>query len=219
MTIEGLERRVQLGPDEWTIQCGQPDCGTTLADVAWIDINFNMAVNGAEAEGGSAATFANLPAPHLRRYRLAVMFPLDWVWSKTPNIWQVDLARTNWRYSPAGGSNRTVRGGWSVAELGRMGSPPLAIVCFACGTLQTVPAERRKGTPPIPKAPAPGQHGPPSVKDEAAVLSVEDHTAGRRSLPSANPEIPVPASIASQGAPLVGQGHPPPYVASAWAGY
>ena len=159
MIIESLEFSARLSPDEWTIECGQPQCGTVLADVAWIDINFNMAMNSGEA-GRSMTPFAALPPPHLRRYRLGVMFPFDWSWSAATKTWQVEGARASRRSFPVSESTRTVRGNWSVADLGQLGSPPFRILCFGCGSLQTVPAQRRKGTPPVPKTLV-GDHGGP----------------------------------------------------------
>lgn len=143
----------RLSSSEWTIECGQPQCGTILADAAWIDINFNMALNGADA-GGAAADLSNLPSPHLRRYRLGVMFPFDWIWSESTQTWQVEGARAEHRTSSVIESTRVVRGNWSISTLGQLGAPPFRILCFGCHTLQTVSPLRRKGTPPIPKAEA-----------------------------------------------------------------
>lgn len=150
---DNLETLARLGSGEWTIECGQPECGTILADAAWIDINFNMALNSADA-GGATADLSGLPPPHLRRYRLGVMFPFDWIWSDAAQTWQVEGARAEHRAAIVSESTRTVRGTWSVASLGQLGVPPFKLLCFGCHTLQTVSPLRRKGTPPVPKAEA-----------------------------------------------------------------
>lgn len=154
MATEDLENFVQLSPSGWTIECGQPRCGIPLADVAWIDINFNMALNSAESDG-SLVDIYSLPPAHLRRYRLGVMFPFDWVWSETAHTWQVVGGRSAHQSGDVTESTRIVRGSWSTASLSQFGLPPFKIVCFGCGFLQTVRPERRKGTPAIPKVVAP----------------------------------------------------------------
>jgi len=63
---EGTMVNALVSADEWMIECGRPPCDTLFAGGAWIDINFNMATNGAEGQVG-ALSFAELPPPHLRR--------------------------------------------------------------------------------------------------------------------------------------------------------
>jgi hypothetical protein len=149
---EGTMVNALVSSDEWMIECGRLSCDTLLAGVAWIDINFNMATNGAEGQGG-ALPFAELPPPHLRRYRLAVMFPFEWKWSAESNLWELDGSHVPDSASSVAKSARVVRGGWSTAELGQMGSPPFVIRCPGCATVQTVGAHRRKGTPSPGKPP------------------------------------------------------------------
>lgn len=137
----------RVTPDGWAIACGADGCETVLADVAWIDINYNMATNVVESQA-SAPDLLDLPAPHLRRYRLGVMFPFDWTWSSDLKMWQLEGARPADRRTIAR-SLRIVRGNWNTAELGQLGAPPFTIRCWACGTLQEVAPYRRKGTPPL----------------------------------------------------------------------
>lgn len=151
-----------VGADEWTIECGRLACGATLADVAWIDIHFNMATNGAEAQS-RAISLGDLPAPHFRRYRLGVMFPFGWKWSKESNIWEREGSATPDQGSTVPKPSRVVRGGWNTAELGQQGVPPFAIRCPSCGTEQMVGAHRRKGTP-SPGKPPPSER---TVKPQA----------------------------------------------------
>jgi hypothetical protein len=139
-----------VSADEWMLECGRVACRATLADVAWVDINFNMAANGAEALNG-ALSLSDLPAPQFRRYRLAVMFPFDWRWSENGNLWLSENAAAASR-PKAGYSERVVRGGWNAAVLGQMGTPPFFTRCPACDTIQTVGSHRRKGTPAPGKA-------------------------------------------------------------------
>lgn len=137
----------RLTPDGWALACGAPGCDTVLADVAWIDINYNMATNVAESQASPPDLF-DLPAPHLRRYRLGVMFPFDWTWSSDLKLWQLEGSRPADR-RPVARSLRIIRGNWNTAELGQLGAPPFTIRCWACGTLQEVAPYRRKGTPPL----------------------------------------------------------------------
>ena len=151
----------RLSPDEWTLQCGGEGCETILADVAWIDINYNMATNVAESQG-SAPDLADLPAPHLRRYRMGVMFPFDWNWAKESRTWELEGARPIDRARQIPKSSRVVRGNWSTGELGQLGAPPFFVRCWNCGEIQPVPPVRRKGTPPVgaPFAAGPGSPAP-----------------------------------------------------------
>ncbi len=144
----------RLTPDGWSLACGAPGCETVLADVAWIDINYNMATNVAESQA-SAPNLVDLPAPHLRRYRLGVMFPFDWTWSAELKRWELEGARPA-DHRPVARALRIVRGNWNTAELGQLGAPPFAIRCWACGTLQDVEPYRRKGTPPLSATASPG---------------------------------------------------------------
>jgi hypothetical protein len=82
----------RLTPDGWALACGAPGCEIVLADVAWIDINYNMATNIAESQASPPDLF-DLPAPHLRRYRLGVMFPFDWTWSSDLKLWSLEGTR------------------------------------------------------------------------------------------------------------------------------
>jgi hypothetical protein len=137
----------RLTPDGWALACGAPGCEIVLADVAWIDINYNMATNIAESQASPPDLF-DLPAPHLRRYRLGVMFPFDWTWSSDLKLWSLEGTRPAGR-RPVARSLRIVRGNWNTAELGQLGAPPFTIRCWGCGTLQDVAPYRRKGTPPL----------------------------------------------------------------------
>lgn len=150
-------------------------CDTLLAGVAWIDINFNMAANGAEGSGG-ALSFAELPPRHLRRYRLAAEFPFEWKWSAESNLWELEGSHGPDLSSFVAKSARVVRGGWSTAELGQMGAPPFVIRCPGCDTVQTVRAHRRKGTP------SPGK---PPVAESAANPRNRSVAGSGRSLPIA----------------------------------
>lgn len=149
----------RLTPDEWSLQCGAEGCETILADVAWIDINYNMATNVAESQG-SAPDLADLPAPHLRRYRMGVMFPFDWKWAKESRTWELEGARPADTGRHISKSSRVVRGNWSTAELGQLGAPPFFVRCWNCGALQAVPPMRRKGTPPLGATLAAGAGSP-----------------------------------------------------------
>lgn len=143
----------RLTPDEWALQCGADGCETILADVAWIDINFNMATNVAESQG-SAPDLADLPAPHLRRYRMGVMFPFDWKWTKESRTWALEGARPIDSGRQISKSSRVIRGNWSTGELGQLGAPPFVLRCWNCGESLSVPPVRRKGTPPAGAPPA-----------------------------------------------------------------
>lgn len=142
----------RLTPDQWGLQCGAEGCETILADIAWIDINYNMATNVAESQG-SAPDLADLPAPHLRRYRMGVMFPFDWKWTKESRTWELEGARPIDSGRPISKSSRVVRGNWTTGELGQLGAPPFLVRCWNCGALQSVPPVRRKGTPPLGQPP------------------------------------------------------------------
>lgn len=164
---EETSRQAELTPvlarltaDEWTLQCGAEGCETALADVAWIDINYNMATNVAESQG-SAPDLADLPAPHLRRYRMGVMFPFDWKWTKESRTWELEGARPVDTGRQVPKSTRVVRGNWSTGELGQLGAPPFLVRCWNCGQLQSVGPLRRKGTPPAGRPPAAGPGSPP----------------------------------------------------------
>jgi hypothetical protein len=137
----------RLTPDGWALTCGAPGCDTILAGVAWIDINYNMATNVAESQA-SAPNLLELPAPHLRRYRLGVMFPFDWKWFEETRTWQLEGTRPT-EHRPVARVMRIIRGNWNTAELGQLGAPPFFVRCWACGTLQQVAPYRRKGTPPL----------------------------------------------------------------------
>jgi hypothetical protein len=141
----------RLTPDEWSLQCATEDCETIIADVAWIDINYNMATNVAESQG-SAPDLADLPAPHLRRYRMGVMFPFDWKWSKESKIWELEGSRPT-DFGRLSRASRVVRGNWSTGELGQLGAPPFFVRCWNCGALQSILPLRRKGTPPLGQPP------------------------------------------------------------------
>ncbi len=147
----------RLATDEWALQCGAEGCETILADVAWIDINYNMATNVAESQG-SAPDLADLPAPHLRRYRMGAMFPFDWKWTKESRTWELEGARPIDSGRQISKSSRVVRGNWSTGELGQLGAPPFFVRCWNCGELQSVAPARRKGTPPV-GAPLPAGSG------------------------------------------------------------
>lgn len=141
----------RLTSDEWALQCATEGCETIIADVAWIDINYNMATNVAESQG-SAPNLADLPAPHLRRYRMGVMFPFDWKWSKDSKLWELEGSRpTDFGRLPR--SSRVVRGNWSTGELGQLGAPPFFVRCWGCGAMHSVLPLRRKGTPPLGQPP------------------------------------------------------------------
>lgn len=171
---------ILLGPDEWSVLCGTPGCETTLADVAWIDINYNMATNVAESQG-SAPSLMDLPPPHLRRYRLGVMFPFEWKFTKETNTWELEGTRPAERGAPVGKSLRVVRGNWNTAELGQLGSPPLLLRCWECGTIQGVAPLRRKGSPSPGKSPEAGaKPGSPVQESGPGARSSFGGVLGRR---------------------------------------
>lgn len=142
--------RSRLNTSAWVIECGLPGCGHALADIAWVDINFNIATN-APVNVSQNESFGELPAPHLRRYRMAVMFSEEWTWRRGSRQWTCEGGKSlrRRRVPPA---SRVVRGSWSVAELGQQGVPPFDLVCPRCGSVQFVEAERRTGVPGPPKA-------------------------------------------------------------------
>lgn len=156
----------RLTPDEWALQCGADGCETVLAEVAWIDINYNMATNVAESQG-SAPDLGDLPAPHLRRYRMGVMFPFDWKWTKESRTWELEGARPVESGRQVSNASRVVRGNWSTGELGQLGAPPFFVRCWDCGELQSVPPLRRKGTPPL-GAPLAAESGSPAPATDPA---------------------------------------------------
>lgn len=135
-----------IGDGEWTVECGNAECGAVLADLAWVDIDYNMALNAAEASG-VPIDLSRLPAPHLRRYRMCVMFPFEWQFDDGAKVWRTEGIQIHRRGDQVGASKRIVRGAWSVGELSQMGVPPLTLACPACGEAQTVPPLRRKNTP------------------------------------------------------------------------
>lgn len=136
----------RIGDGEWTVECGNAECGVVLADVAWVDIDHNMASNAAEASG-VPLDLGRLPAPHLRRYRMCVMFPFEWQFDEGGKVWRAEGSQVHRRGDQVGATKRIVRGAWSVGELTQMGVPPLVLVCPACGEAQTVAPLRRKNTP------------------------------------------------------------------------
>jgi hypothetical protein len=138
-----------VSADEWSLECGRLECGARLADVAWIDINFNMAANNSVIGHGSLA-FDELPSPQFRRYRLGVMFGP--AWQVEEDLWSCRDALTESERPPVPWSARVVRGSWNGAELGQQGLPPFTIECPECRTVQSVSAHRRKGTPRPGKA-------------------------------------------------------------------
>jgi hypothetical protein len=149
-----------VSADEWAIECGIVSCSSTIADVAWIDINFNMAMNSSEIWTDDLSV-ADLPAPQFRRYRLGVMFPSAWSFREESNHWFAEHRAAADALVPW--SSRVVRGGWNPAELGQLGAPPFTVECPECKTLQAVGSHRRKGTPrpgaAIVSSPPPGEPG------------------------------------------------------------
>lgn len=136
--------QTRISDSEWTIECGEPACRTVLADVAWVDIDHNMAANRSEATG-SPLLLDRLRPAHLRRYRMCVMLPFRWQFDQAKQSWSAEGPRSD-RASKARTDMRVVRGAWN-SELGQLGSPPFVLVCAACGTRQTVAPQRRTGTP------------------------------------------------------------------------
>jgi hypothetical protein len=149
MNAGDVKTAARLSQNEWTIECGATGCATSLADVAWVDINFNIATNAPE-NASLPAPLEELPAPHLRRYRMAVMFPPEWVWKRGSKRWVCEDGTPSRRRRTLP-SERVVRGSWSTSQLGQQGVPPFDIVCFNCGAVQVVEAERRTGVPEPPK--------------------------------------------------------------------
>ncbi len=139
--------QTKLSDDEWSIECGAAGCVTVLAGVAWVDIDYNMAENAADATG-SPVLLSQLRADYLRRYRMCVMLPFDWQFDRISQVWRTDAPHSSQGFPRVRAERRIVRGPWNN-ELGQMGVPPIVLVCFACGTRQAVTPVRRKGTPDI----------------------------------------------------------------------
>lgn len=139
--------RARLSDSEWTIECGEPACRANLADVAWVDIDYNMAANRSELTG-SPLQLDRLRPAHLRRYRLCVMLPYHWQFDRAERSWSAEGPRTDRSPAKVRADVRIVRGGWSP-ELGQPGTPPFVLICAACGSRQTAEALRRTGLPDL----------------------------------------------------------------------